>query len=340
MKKIVCFGEIMGRLNPEGYLRLRQAKKLELSFAGGEANVAVSLANFGQKVEFVTRLPDNELGISVRQTLQGYGVGISHIATGGKRLGMYYVEKGASQRPSKVIYDRENSSIAESSVDDFCWEDVFIDAQWFHFTGITPALSDNLAEILLMAVKTAKEKGITLSCDLNYRKNLWSQKKANTVMSELMQYVDICISNEEDAEKVFDIKADNSDLTNGKISKEGYKNVACRLVDRFGFNKVAITLRGSISASDNNWAGILYDGKDYFESRNYSVHIVDRIGGGDSFGGGLIYALVNDYSNQEAIDFAVAASCLKQTIEFDFNQVTVKEVQALVNGDGSGRVSR
>ena len=340
MKKVVCFGEIMGRLNPEGYLRLTQAQKLEFSFAGGEANVAVSLANFGLPASFVTKLPDNDLGKSAIKTLRAYDVDISDIVWGGERLGLYFVEKGASQRPSKVIYDRKNSSIATADIGDFNWDAIFHNAGWFHFTGITPALGDNVADICMKACECAKKKGLTVSCDLNYRGNLWSGEKAGEVMGGLMPYVDVCIANEEDAEKVFGIKAENSDVENGKLDHSGYVSVAKQLHDRFGFSKIAITLRGSISANDNDWAGMLYmDGKGWF-SRSYQIHIVDRVGGGDSFGGALIYALLSGYSPQGAVDFATAASCLKHSIEFDFNQVTIKEVENLVGGYGSGRVQR
>ena len=340
MKRVVCFGEIMGRLNPEGYLRIGQANKFELSFAGGEANAAVSLANYGLDAVFVTKLPDNELGKAVIKTLRGYNVNISEIVLGGERLGLYFVEKGASQRPSKVIYDRKYSSISTAKKEEFDWNRIFKGTNWFHFTGITPALSDDAASICDDACKVAKKKGVTVSCDLNYRKNLWSSEKAQKIMGKLMQYVDVCIANEEDAEKVFGIKAESTNVSIGKLDHKGYISVAKQLVDRFGFKKVAITLRGSISASDNNWAGMLYaNGKTWF-SKNYLVHIVDRVGGGDSFGGALIYALILKYEPQRAIEFAAAASCLKQTIEFDFNQVTVAEIEKLVSGDVSGRVQR
>lgn len=340
MKRVVCFGEIMGRLNPEGYLRIGQANKFELSFAGGEANAAVSLANYGLDAVFVTKLPDNELGKAVIKTLRGYNVNISEIVFGGERLGLYFVEKGASQRPSKVIYDRKYSSISTAKKEEFDWNRIFNGTNWFHFTGITPALSDDAASICNDACKVAKKKGVTVSCDLNYRKNLWSSEKAQKIMGELMQYVDVCIANEEDAEKVFGIKADSTNVSIGKLSHKEYISVAKQLVDRFGFKKVAITLRGSISANDNNWAGMLYANGETWFSKNYLIHIVDRVGGGDSFGGALTYALILEYEPQRAIEFAVAASCLKQTIEFDFNQVTVVEIEKLLSGDVSGRVQR
>lgn len=338
--KFVCFGEIMARLNPEGYLRFTQANHLELSYAGGEANVAVSLSNYGKNASFVTKLPVNDMAKSAVMSLKSQGVDVSDIVYGGERLGIYFVEKGASQRPSKVIYDRKYSSIATAEENDFDWEKIFAGASWFHFTGITPALGDNVADICEVACKTAKKMGLTVSCDLNYRKNLWSSQKAGEVMGRLMQYVDLCIANEEDAEKVFGIKADNTDITGGELSSDEYMQVAKTLAERYNIGKVAITLRGSISASDNNWAGMLYNNGECYFSKNYLIHIVDRVGGGDSFGGGLIYALSEGYTPQQAIEFAVAASCLKHTIEQDFNQVTVNEVKQLMAGDGSGRVQR
>lgn len=338
--KIVCFGEIMLRLAPEGYYRFVQADKFGATFGGGEANVAVSLANYGMNASYVTKVPDNDIATSCLNSLRRFGVDTSDVVKGGERLGIYYLEKGASQRPSKVIYDRAYSSISQATKEDFDWKKIFNGAEWFHFTGITPALSDNCAEICLEAVKTAKELGITVSCDLNYRKKLWSKEKAREVMSKIAPYIDVCIANEEDASDVFGIKADDTDITGGKLSHEGYKSVAKKLVDTFGFKKVAITLRGSISANDNNWAGMLYDGENYYLSKNYLIHIVDRVGGGDSFGGGLIYALTHNFAPQDAIEFAVAASCLKHTIEGDYNMVTVDEVLKLAQGDGSGRVQR
>ena len=340
MAKIVCFGEIMMRLNPKGYLRFVQAEGFEASYAGGEANVALSLVNYGEDAAFVSKLPTGEIGQCAVNALRRYGVDTTMIVRGGPRLGIYFVEKGASQRGSKVIYDRAGSSIAVAKPSDFDWEQIFDGCQWFHFTGITPALGGQLPQICLDGLKAAKAKSITVSCDLNYRGKLWTREEANKTMSELMPYVDVCIGNEEDAKDVFGIEAKNTNVEDGKLNSEGYIWVAKQLMERFNFKKVAITLRGSISASDNNWSGMLYDGVKACFARNYPVHIVDRVGGGDSFGGALIYALRNDYTTQEAIDFAVAASCLKQTIEFDFNQVTKGEVEALVKGSGSGRVQR
>lgn len=339
-KKIITFGELMLRLAPEGYLRFVQADSFEATFGGGEANVSVSLANFGADVSFVTKLPEHEIGQMAVNSLRKYGVDTSLIVRGGKRVGIYYLEKGASQRPSKVIYDRAGSSVAEAEQGDFDWDKIFDGAGWFHFTGITPALSDTLANICLEACKKAKEKGIIVSCDLNYRNKLWSKQKAREVMDKLCRYVDVCISNEEDANDVFGIKADNTNVTAGEIDSEGYKYVAEELKKRFGFSYVAITLRESISASDNRWGAMLYDGRDYYFSKKYDVHIVDRVGGGDSFGAGLIYAMTQNESPSDSIEFASAASCLKHSIEGDYNFVSVDEVRKLAKGDGSGRVQR
>ena len=339
-KKVITFGEIMLRLAPEGYYRFVQADTFGATYGGGEANVAVSLANYGFDAKFVTKLPTHEIGQAAVNSLRKYGVDTSYIARGGDRVGIYYLEKGASQRPSKVIYDRAGSSIATASASDFNWKEIFDGADWFHFTGITPALNDDVAAICLEACKAAKEAGVTVSCDLNYRNKLWSKEKAGQVMGELCKYVDVCIANEEDAKDVFGIAAENTDLNAGKVDQQGYISVARQLTERFGFKKVAITLRGSISASDNDWAGMLYsDGKACF-SPTYRVHIVDRVGGGDSFGGGLIYALLSDYDDQKAINFAVAASCLKHSVEHDFNLMSVAEVESLAGGNASGRVQR
>ncbi len=340
MSKVVTFGEIMLRLAPEGYYRFIQADELGATYGGGEANVAISLANYGIDVSYVTKLPKHDIGQAAVNSLRRYGVDTKNIVRGGERIGIYFLEKGASQRPSKVIYDRANSSIAKASRDDFNWDEIFKDTKWFHFTGITPALGDNVAEICLDACKAAKARNITISCDLNYRKNLWSREKAGQVMSELMEYVDVCIANEEDAGDVFGIWAEGSNITGGKLSHEGYKEVAKKLADRFNLGKVAITLRTSISANDNNWAAMLYDGNNYYFSKTYPIHIVDRVGGGDSFGAGLIYSLLTGRELQEALEFAVAASCLKHTIEGDYNHVSVDEVEKLMGGDGSGRVQR
>lgn len=340
MSKIVTFGEIMLRLAPQGYLRFFQNDTMQATFGGGEANVAVSLANFGLDAAFVTKLPKNDIGQAAINGLRAFGVDTTMITRGGERVGIYYLEKGASQRPSKVIYDRAYSAIAMAKAEDFDWDAIFADVKWFHFTGITPALGQNVADICLTACKKAREKGITVSCDLNYRKNLWTTEQAGETMGKLMPYVDVCIANEEDAEKVFGIHASNTDVSSGSLSHEGYKSVAKQLCERFGCKYVAITLRSSISASDNKWAAMLFDGKEYCFSREYMVRIVDRVGGGDSFGGGLIYALLSGYDTAAAVEFATAASCLKHSIEGDYNRVSVAEVAALAKGDGTGRVQR
>ena len=340
MSKIITFGELMLRLAPENYLRFVQSEKYEAAFGGAEGNVAVSLSNYGADAAFVSKLPEHEIGQAAVNSLRKFVVDTSLITRGGDRVGIYYCEKGASQRPSKVIYDRAHSAIAQAKSSDFNWNKIFKGAIWFHFTGITPALSDSMANITLKAVKIAKEKGITVSCDLNFRKKLWSKEKAHKVMSEICKYIDYCIANEEDAKDIFGIEADNTDINSGKLDREGYISVAKQLTERFNFKGVAITLRESISANDNNWSAMLYtDGQAVF-SKKYTMHIVDRVGGGDSFGAGLIYALLNKYEPQKAIEFAVAASCLKHSIEGDYNMVSVKEVETLANGNASGRVLR
>ena len=340
--KVVTFGEIMMRLNPEGYQMFYQAEKFEASYAGGEANVAVSLANYGVDSSFVTKLPDNPLGECARNAVRHFGVDTKDIVWGGKRLGLYFVEKGASQRPSRVVYDRADSSIATAKREDFDWAKIFNGAEWFHFTGITPALGGELPQICLDALEYCRANNITVSCDLNYRGKLWTKKEAGEVMARLVPYVDVLIANEADAADVFGIVGEGSDVESGKLNKEGYVSVAEQLVERFGVKKVAITLRTSLSAFDNLWAGMLYDAatKNACFSTEYKVHIVDRVGGGDSFGGGLIYALIAGKDTQGAIDFAVAASCLKHSIEHDFNLVKVKDVEALAAGNGTGRVQR
>jgi len=338
--KVITFGEIMLRLAPEGYYRFVQASSFGATYGGGEANVAVSLSGFGIDAAFVTKLPKHEIGQGAVNKLREFGVDTSHIVRGGDRVGIYFLEKGASQRPSKVIYDRAHSSIATAAEGDFDWDKIFQGVSWFHFTGITPALSDNAAVICLAACKAAKSKGVSVSCDLNYRNNLWSREKAGEVMGKLMEYVDLCIANEEDSHDVFNISASGSDVTTGKINHDGYKEVAATLVKRFGFKYTAITLRESISANDNNWGAMLHTGNDYYFSKKYPVHIVDRVGGGDSFGAGLIYATLNKMSPQDSIEYAVAASCLKHTIEGDFNLVSADEVKKLAAGNASGRVQR
>lgn len=340
--KAVTFGEIMMRLNPEGYLRFVQANSFEVSYAGGEANVAVSLANYGMDAAFVSKVPAHEIGQCVVNELRRYGVDTKYLLRGGPRLGVYYCEKGASQRASKVIYDRAGSSIATAKAEEFDWDGIFEGADWFHWTGITPALGGNLPEICLAACQAAKAKGITVSCDLNFRKKLWTSAQANEVMSRLMPYVDVCIANEEDAKDVFGIEAEATDIYGGSLNHEGYKSVAKQLADKFGFEMVAITLRESHSAFDNGWSAMLYNvAKDeYCFSKKYNLHIIDRVGGGDSFGGGLIYSLLSGKDTQAAVEFAVAASALKHSIEGDYNMVTVPEVEKLAGGDGSGRIQR
>ena len=337
--KVVTFGEIMLRLAPEGYTRFLQTDKYLATYGGGEANVAVSLANFGEDASYVTKLPDNEIGQGAINSLRALGVDTTKIVRGGDRVGIYFLEKGASQRPSKVIYDRAGSSIAKASLSDFDWEEIFKGADWFHFTGITPALSPEMVEVTLEACKKAKEMGVTISCDLNYRKKLWTKKEAELAMTPIVKYVDVLIANEEDANDVFGITAGN-DVTKGEVEKDAYKKVATALMAKFDNLKyVAITLRGSISANDNRWSGMLTDGNEFWFAKEYLIHIVDRVGGGDSFGAGLIYGL-NHYEPARALEFAVAASCLKHTIEGDYNYSTVEEVLKLADGDGSGRVVR
>lgn len=340
MAKVVTFGELMLRLAPEGYYRFVQADSFGATYGGAEANVAVSLSNYGLDTAFVTKLPSHQIGDAAVNSMRRYGVDTRQIVRGGERIGIYYLEKGASQRPSLVIYDRAHSSIQEADVNDFDWDVIFEDAEWFHFTGITPALGENVAKICENACKVAKKKGIKISCDLNYRKKLWSKEQAGKVMGQLMDYIDVVIANEEDAADVFGITADDTDVTAGVIDTKGYESVATQLCQRFDLEKVAITLRKSISASDNKWSALLYDGNAFYQSREYDMHIVDRVGGGDSFGAGLIYAQMQGFDCQKTIEFAVAASCLKHSIEGDFNQVSVEEVLKLAEGDGSGRVSR
>ena len=340
MAKVVTFGELMLRLAPNGYYRFFQNDQMQATFGGGEANVAVSLANYGMDVSFVTKLPEHAIGQAAVNSLRYFGVDTSKIVRGGDRVGIYFLEKGASQRGSVCIYDRAHSSIQEAAASDFNWDEIFDGAEWFHFTGITPALGANVVEICRDACKADKERGVKISCDLNYRGKLWTRDEARAAMTDLCQYVDVCISNEEDAKDVFGIEAENTDIYGGKLNKEGYKSVAKQLADKFGFEKVAITLRTSISASDNDWAAMLYDGENYCFSKEYHLRITDRVGGGDSFGGGLIYALMNGKSTQAAVEFAVAASALKHSVEGDYNRVTVAEVEKLAGGDGSGRVQR
>ena len=342
MAKIITFGELMLRLQPYNYERFVQCDHVEFTFGGGEANVAVSLANYGMDVAYVTKLPTHSIGQAAVNSLRRYGVDTSKIVRGGERVGIYFNEKGASQRGSVCIYDRAYSAIQLASASDFDWDAIFEGAEWFHFTGITPALGANLVDICKEACKAAKARGIKISCDLNYRGKLWTRAQAREAMTELCQYVDVCISNEEDAKDVFGIEAEATDIYGGNLNHEGYKSVAKQLADKFGFELVAITLRESHSAFDNGWSAMLYNvAKDeYCFSKKYDLHIIDRVGGGDSFGGGLIYACMNGYDTQAAVEFAVAASALKHSIEGDYNMVTLAEVQKLAGGDGSGRIQR
>ena len=340
MKKVVTFGEIMLKLSAKGYQRLLQAKEMNVEYAGAEANVAVSLANFGIPVSFVSRVPENDFGGAACMTMRAFGVQTDFMLRGGNRMGIYFAEKGASQRPSKVVYDRQDSAISTASPEDFIWENIFKDAQWFHFTGITPALSKNLAEICLQACQQAKKMGLTVSCDLNYRSKLWTKEDARETMSRLAEYIDVCIANESDIADVFGIEAKGSDVEQGQLQRASYEIVAEQLLRKFNFQKVAITLRESISANDNNWSAMLYDGSKVFHSRKYAVHIVDRIGSGDSFAAGLVYGLLNGYDSQKTVDFATAASCLKHSIEGDFNLVKVAEVESLMNNNFTGRIQR
>ncbi|MCR5090105.1 MAG: sugar kinase [Oscillospiraceae bacterium] len=341
-KRVVCFGEIMMRLNPEGYGRFVQADRWEVTYAGAEANVAVALSCFGLDAAFVSRVPDHEIGQCAVNALRRFGVDTRFMLRGGTRLGVYYCEKGASQRASKVIYDRAGSAIATARPEDFDWDEIFDGADWFHWTGITPALGGRLPEICLDACRAAKDRGIPVSCDLNYRRKLWSREQAGEIMGQLMPFVDVCVANEEDARDVFGIEAEGSDVQGGRLNHEGYVSVARELAARFGFRKVAVTLRGSLSASENDWAGMLYDSvsDNAVFSPTYRIRLVDRVGGGDSFGAGLIYSLLEGFDDRKAIDFAAAASCLKQTMEHDFNLVSVAEVEALAAGNTSGRVQR
>ncbi|MEG2671588.1 MAG: sugar kinase [Ruthenibacterium sp.] len=340
--KVITFGELMLRLQPYDYLRFVQADSFEATFGGGEANVAVSLANYGADVDYVTKLPKHAIGQMAVNSLRKYGVGTNKIVRGGDRVGIYFLEKGASQRGSVCIYDRAHSAIQEAAPSDFNWAEIFAGADWFHFTGITPALGENCVNICIEACKAAKKAGVKISCDLNYRGKLWTRDEARVAMTKICEYVDVCISNEEDAKDVFGIEAANTDVASGQLNKDGYKSVAKQLADKFHFEKVAITLRESISAFDNDWSAMLFDAAsdEYCFSKLYHLHIIDRVGGGDSFGGGLIYSLLSGKNTQDAVEFAVAASALKHSIESDYNFVTVDEVEKLAGGNASGRVQR
>ncbi len=340
--KVITFGEILLRLAAPGYTRLFQNNSLDATFCGGEANVAVSLAIFGIDSSFVSKLPDNDIGRSAVNSLRFFGVDTKDIVWGNGRMGLYFLEKGASQRPSKVIYDRANSAIALAKKEDFDWNSIFDGADWFHWTGINPALSDEIAIICEDACKVAKEKGLFISCDLNYRGKLWNSDKAQRIMKPLLKYVDVCICNEEDAEKVLGIKTLDTDVEAGKLSNTGYIHTAELIHNYYGCKYIATTLRESYSASRNGWSAMLYDGetKKAFFSSKYDIQIVDRVGGGDSFAAGIIYAIINRMSCQDIIEFATAASCLKHTIEGDYNRTTVADVEALLKSGGNGRVQR
>jgi 2-dehydro-3-deoxygluconokinase len=341
--KVITFGEIMLRLSPPNYQRFSQARSFDIVYGGSESNVAASLANYGLSTEFVTRLPANDIGDACFKYLKQYEIGTQFIIRGGERLGIFFLEMGAVQRASKVIYDRSNSSFANIKPGMIDWKIVFVDANWFHCSGITPAVSSGAAEVCLEAVKTAKEMGLGVSCDLNYREKLWKWgKHPEEVMSELMNYADVAIGNEEDAEKVFGIKAPDSDVITGKVENDQYLYVCENLAKRFSNLKtIAITLRSSISASHNSWSGILWDKGNFYTGPTYDITpIVDRVGGGDAFVGGLIYGLLSQENAQLALNYAIAASCLKHTIFGDINLVSKAEVEKLMMGDESGRVSR
>jgi 2-dehydro-3-deoxygluconokinase len=342
MAKVITMGEIMLRLSTPGYEKFIQADEFDVCYGGGEANVAVSLANYGHDAEFVTKVPANPIGECAVAALRKMNVATKHIARGGERLGIYFLETGASMRASNVVYDRAHSSISTAKPEDFDFDEIFQGADWFHFTGITPAVSDDAAALTEIALKAAKAKGITVSCDLNFRKKLWSSEKAQKIMTNLMQYVDVCIGNEEDAEKVLGFKPGNTDVTSGELELAGYKDIFEQMVAKFNFKYVISSLRESYSASDNGWSACIYDrdSKEFYHSRKYNVRIVDRVGGGDSFAGGVICGLLDGKDFKAALEFGVAASALKHTIPGDMNLVSRADVENLVGGDGSGRVQR
>ncbi len=340
MKKVVGFGDFLVRLSPLGYSRFLQSSQFDVNYTGAEANVCVSLSMMGIPTKFVTKLPNNDIAKAGLAMMRKHNVNVDHVAFGGERMGVFYLEKGASQRPSKVIYDRKYTAIAESSASDFDWEAIFEDVLWLHMTGITPALSKTMPEVFNTVVKEAKKRGVLVSCDLNYRKNMWSQEEAKTCMEKVLPDIDLVIANEEDAEKVLGIKAKGTDVVAGCLDKDGYVDVASQICEKYGVKEVAITLRRSINASDNEWGALLYsEGKPYF-SKTYAIHIVDRVGGGDSFAAGLLYGKMHEFDPQKRIEYAAAASCLKHSIELDFNLSTEEEVMRLMEGDGSGRVQR
>lgn len=340
MAKIVTMGEIMLRLSTEGNSRFVQSDSFDVNYGGGEANVAVSLQNYGNETYFVSKVPAHEIGQAAINSLRRFGVHTDHVARGGERLGIYYLETGSSLRPSKVIYDRAHSSISEATLADFDFDEIFRDADWFHWSGITPALSDSTAECLRQALIAAKKAGVTVSCDLNFRAKLWTAEKAQQVMRPLMQYVDVCIGNEEDAQMCLGFRPD-ADVEGGKTDADGYKGIFQGMMKMFGFKYVVSTLRESFSASHNGWKAMIYDGKEFYVSRRYDINpIVDRVGGGDSFSAGIIHGLANGKTQQWALEFAVAASALKHTIPGDVNMVSLSEVESLMAGNGNGRVER
>lgn len=338
--KVVTMGEIMLRLSTPNYSKFVQASSFDVVYGGGEANVAVSLANYGHDAYFVTKLPEHEIGQSAVNDLRKYGVNTDYIVRGGKRIGIYFLETGASMRPSKVIYDRANSAIAEADSSEFDFNKMLEDASWFHWSGITPAISDRSAKLIETALIAAKKYDITVSVDLNFRKKLWTAEQAQKVMTKLMKYVDVCIGNEEDAEKCLGVTLGDTDVTTGNLELENYKRILKEMQEKFNFKYVAITLRESYSASDNGWSAIIYDGNEFYTSNKYKVRIVDRIGVGDAFAGGLIHGLLTKNNTGEALEYAVAASALKHTISGDFNLMSKEEVEKLVAGDVSGRVQR
>ncbi|HBT59199.1 MAG TPA: 2-dehydro-3-deoxygluconokinase [Acholeplasmataceae bacterium] len=340
MSKVITLGEIMLRLSTPDNERFVQADQFDVVYGGGEANVAVSLANYGHESYFVTKLPKHEIGQSAVNKLRRFGVNTDYVVRGGERIGIYYLETGASMRPSKVIYDRTNSAIALADADEFDFDDIFKGTKWFHWSGITPAISKKAALMTKKALQAAKRNGVTVSVDLNYRKKLWTKEEAQAVMRDLMQYVDVCIGNEEDAETTLGFKPKNSDIHSGKLDIEGYKQIFKEMKSAFGFKMIATSLRESFSANKNGWSALLYDGNEFYQSKHYMIDpIVDRVGGGDAFSGGLIHGLLT-MNHQQAIDFAVAASALKHTIAGDFNLVSEEEVKSLANGEASGRVQR
>lgn len=339
-KTVVLFGELLMRLNTEGFSRLVQADRLQVYFTGAEANAGASLAGWGYASRVVSRVPAHEVGQACVNYLRRFGLDTRFVQRGGDRLGLFFVETGASQRQSKVIYDRKNSAFTAFSDEGLDWSEVFQGTHWLHFSGTAPAVAPQLVPVLKRACIAAKRNQVTISCDLNFRRKLWSSELARKTMTELMEFVDVLICNEEDAEMVFGIKARDTDVTGGQLSREGYVDVARQLQERFDLSHVAITLRESISATVNNWSALLYTGKQPAFSRKYSIQIVDRVGGGDSFAAGLIYGLSEGWEAPQTVEFAVAASCLKHTIPGDFNLVSLEEVQALVAGDGSGRIQR